>query len=105
MLIVAGRAFFVLMWLVAIDLGPSKEDLGTMLNNFNLAAVTVVILASVKTQIYGMRKTVVTWKKNLQLCAKFTHKFVRDPYGQCCAPAEVARADLHPLGACIDCSH
>ena len=85
---------------------PSKEDLGGMLNNFNLAAVAVVMLASVKTQIIGMRNTVVTMKKNLQFCAKHTYKIVRDPYGQCCAPAEVAcRTDFHLFRACTDCSY
>ena len=75
--------------------GPSKENLGVMLNNFNLLAVAVVIAASVKTQIYGMRKTVITMQKNLRLCAKFTHKFVRDPYGQCFYPAEVRMSHHH----------
>ena len=77
-----------------------------MLNNFNLAAVAVVMAASVKTQIYGMRKKVMQLNKNLRLCAKHTHKFVRDPYGQCCAPVEVAcGTDFHLFSACIDCSY
>ena len=72
--------------------GPSKDDLGTMLNNFNLLAVAVVIAASVKTQIYGMRKQVTAMQKNLRMCAKYTHKFMRDPVGFCCAPSEVTLA-------------
>ena len=69
--------------------GPSPEDLGMMLNNFNLLAVAVVIAASVKTQIYGMRRNIMSMQSNLRLCAKHTHKFVRDPYGHCCAPEAV----------------
>ena len=77
-----------------------------MLNNFNLAAVAVVMMASVKTQIVEMRKTLMTNMKHLQLCAMHTRKFLRDPYGQCCAPAEVAcRMDFNPFGACTAYSY
>ena len=63
--------------------GPSDEDLGSMLNMFNLAAVAVVIAASLKTQIFNMRKKVNKMKKSLRYACKKIHKFVRDPCAVC----------------------
>ena len=43
------------MWMSALEVGPKEEDMGAFLNYCNLAAVWVVIAASIKTQIQGAR--------------------------------------------------
>jgi hypothetical protein len=86
-------AFFIILGMTSMGVGP--EEPGAIMNYFNLAGMSIVILASLKTQIFGMRKLVVKMRKNLVMCYKQSKKFAKDPYGYVCGPPGVA--DLRPF--------
>ena len=57
----------------------AASGVGGVLNIINLAAMGVLIVASVKTQVFGIRKLVLKTKKNLVAAGSCVGKAIADP--------------------------
>jgi hypothetical protein len=84
--------FFVMAWFAG-----SQQAVGGILNTLNLLAVTLLIISSIKTQVFACRAIIVKLRKIVLKMVTYTIKFLKNPKEFCRGKKQYVHLNIWPL--------